>query len=136
MSDDRQFVPVNEELLEAIGAESAWSDAVRAGPLVFVAGQLGWDKTTGVFREGVEAQAEQAFENVCDVLGRAGASLEDVVSIRVYLTDSDHYHRYEPIYQRYFPRNPPARVSIVVENIHDALIDVEVVAVVQPRPGE
>jgi 2-iminobutanoate/2-iminopropanoate deaminase len=129
-SQSRQFFPVNSELLEAIDARSAWSDAVSVGPFVFAAGQIGWDKRTGKMAEGIEAQAAQALENIKDVLERAGATMADVVSLRSYLVDEDDYHRYEPIYQRYFPQNPPARVSIVVaRNIHGALVDFEVVAV-------
>lgn len=129
-TSDRSFVPVDPDLLTAIGAESAWSDAVCVGPFVWAAGQIGWDKKTGRLLDGIEAQAEQALKNLKDVLERAGATLADVVSIRAYLIDQDDYHRYEPIYQRYFPVEPPARVSVVVaQNIHDALIDFEVVAV-------
>lgn len=130
MSHGRTYIPVDPILLEAIDAESAWSDAVCVGPFVWVAGQIGWDKTTGEFAEGIEAQTEQALENVKAVLQRAEATLEDVVSLRAYLVDHDDYHRYEPIFKRYFPQDPPVRVSIVVaQNIHDALIDFEVVAV-------
>jgi 2-iminobutanoate/2-iminopropanoate deaminase len=126
----RTHYPVDTALLEAIDARSAWSDAIRVGPFVWVTGQLGWDKTTGVFADGIEAQAEQALANVKDVLARAGASLRDVVSVRTYLVNHDDYHRYEPVFRRYFPEDPPTRVSIVVaENIHGALIDFEVMAV-------
>jgi 2-iminobutanoate/2-iminopropanoate deaminase len=126
----RTIVPAPPELLQAIGAQSAWSDAVCVGPFVWLAGQLGWDKRTGRLGEGIEAQAELALENVKTTLERAGATLRDVVSLRAYLVDHDDYHRYEPIYQRYFPVDPPVRVSIVVaENIHHALVDFEVVAV-------
>jgi 2-iminobutanoate/2-iminopropanoate deaminase len=132
MSDNVQRTqhPVDPNLLEAIGAKSAWADAVTVGPFVWAAGQIGWDKRTGRFPDGIEAQTEQALENVKEVLERAGATMADVVSLRAYLVDQDDYHRYEPIYHRYFPEHPPARVSIVVaSNIHDALIDFEVVAV-------
>jgi 2-iminobutanoate/2-iminopropanoate deaminase len=130
MLGERTFVPVGCTLLEAIGAESSWSDAICIGPMVWLTGQLGWDKQTGVFADGIEAQTEQALTNVRDVLERAGATLQDVVSVRVYLVEHDDYHRYEAVYEKFFPENPPVRVSIVVaENIHHALIDFEVMAV-------
>jgi 2-iminobutanoate/2-iminopropanoate deaminase len=130
MLGERVNVPVGSELLEAIGANSAWSDAVCVGPFIWVTGQLGWDKSTGEFADGIEAQTELALENVKDVLERAGGTLADIVSVRVYLAHHDDYHRYERVYQRYFPENHPVRVSIVVkENIHHALIDFEVMAV-------
>lgn len=130
MAETRVFTPVDAALLKAIGAESEWSDAISVGPFVWLAGQIGWDKKTGILAKGIEAQTQQALENVKDVLTRAGCSLADVVSVRAYLKNHDDYHRYEPIYKQYFPTNPPVRVSIVVaENIHHALIDFEVVAV-------
>lgn len=130
MLGERTHVPVDRILLDAIGAKSSWSDAICIGPIVWLTGQLGWDKQTGEFADGIEAQTDQALTNVKDVLERAGATMQDVVSVRVYLVDHDDYHRYEAVYQRFFPENPPVRVSIVVaENIHHALIDFEVMAV-------
>ena len=128
---ERVFVPVEEELFRAIGSKSRWNDVVRAGNTLWVTGQLGWDKTTGVLGETLEEQAELALENLKVALERAGAKMSDVVLTRVYLIDHDHYHRYEPVYARYFPDRQPARVSVVVaELIHHALIDIEAVAVV------
>ncbi len=128
---ERIFVPVRQELFEAIGSKSKWSEVVRVGDQLWVTGQLGWDRTTGELADGFEAQAELALENLKDALERAGAALSDVVQTRIYLTDHDHYSRYEPIYDRYFPADQPARVSIVVaELIHHALFDIEAVAVV------
>ena len=86
---------------------------------MWVTGQLGWDRRTGELAESLEAQAELAIQNLANALERAGATLADVVLTRVYLTDHDHYERYEPIYNRYFPTKQPARVSVVVaELIH------------------
>jgi 2-iminobutanoate/2-iminopropanoate deaminase len=127
---DRRFVPVGEELFRAIGARSRWNDAVVVGDTAFLTGQLGWDKRSGRLAEGIEAQTERTLENVRDVLARAGFGLEDVVHVRVYITEHDHYERYEPIYDRFFPHEQPARVTVVVkELIHHALIDVEAIAV-------
>lgn len=128
--EDRTHFPVDPALLAAIGAESGWSDAICVDRLVWLTGQIGWDKRTGQLADGIEAQTEQALENVKAALERAGATLADVVSVRTYLVDHDDYHRYEPIYGRYFPTDPPTRVSLVVaDNIHHARIDFEVVAV-------
>ncbi len=128
---ERVHTPVDEDLFRAIGSESRWSDVVRVGDTLWVTGQLGWNRHTGELVEGLEAQAEQALSNLEGALNRAGASLSDVVLTRIYLTDHDHYARYEPIYERYFPTKQPARVSVVVaELIHHALFDIEAVAVI------
>lgn len=131
MAMERVYVPVEDALFKAIGSKSRWNDVVKAGNTLWVTGQLGWDKTTGALADTLEEQAELALENLKNALERAGASLSDVVLTRVYLVDHDHYHRYEPIYARYFPARQPARVTVVVaELIHHALIDIEAVAVV------
>jgi 2-iminobutanoate/2-iminopropanoate deaminase len=123
-------VPVNPELFGLIGSESRWSDAVVVNDFIFVTGQLGWDKTTGEFVDGIEAQAELAIKNLSDVLERADSSLADVVQTRIYLISHDDYARYELIYKRFFEGHSPARVTVVVaELIHHALIDIEAIAV-------
>jgi 2-iminobutanoate/2-iminopropanoate deaminase len=128
---ERMHVPVDEELFQAIGSGSRWSDVVRVGNMLWVTGQLGWNRHTGELVEGLEKQAEQALKNLENALNRAGATLSDVVQTRIYLTDHDHYARYEPIYNQYFPTKQPARVSVVVaELIHHALFDIEAVAVI------
>ncbi len=126
----RVEVPVNPELFGLIGSESRWSDAVVVNDLIFVTGQLGWDKQTGEFVDGIEAQTELALKNLSDVLERAESSLADVVQTRIYLIEHDDYARYELIYKRFFDRHSPARVTVVVaELIHHALIDIEAIAV-------
>ena len=107
----RVFVPVEESLFKAIGSKSRWNDVVRAGNTLWVTGQLGWDKTTGVFAETFEGQVELALENLKGALERAGATLADVVLTRVYLVDHDHYHRYEPDLPALLPR-PPAGAGV------------------------
>jgi 2-iminobutanoate/2-iminopropanoate deaminase len=127
---DRVFIPVDDQLFEAIESRSRWNDAIVVGDQVFVTGQLGWDKATGQLVEGIEAQTQLALENLRDVLRRAGSDLQDVVQMRVYITEHDDYHRYEPIYDRFFPESPPVRVTVVVkELIHHALIDFEALAI-------
>ena len=72
---ERAYIPVEESLFEAIGSRSRWNDVVRAGNTLWVTGQLGWDKTTGVLADTLEGQAEQALENLKSALERAGAKL-------------------------------------------------------------
>lgn len=128
---ERRYVPVDDDLFDAIGAESKWNNVVAAGNTLYVTGQLGWDRKTGKLAESFEEQVELALQNLKHVLRQAGAELSDVVQTRVYLTEHDHYHRYEPIYARFFPKAQPARVSVVVaELIHHALFDIEAIAVV------
>ena len=68
-------------------ATGAYSQAIRAGNLVFVAGQLGADPTTGELADGVAAQAERVLLNLSAVLDAAGTSLDRVVKTTVFLSD-------------------------------------------------
>lgn len=131
-SASRWVVPLDSQLAEALGAEDkGWSDAVGAGDLVWVTGQIGWDKTTGSLLEGLEDQTKRALENLRDVVERAGSSLDDLVMTHVYLTNPDDYRRVEEIFQTYFPKDPPARVVVVVQSLIDhnvCRIDIAAVA--------
>jgi 2-iminobutanoate/2-iminopropanoate deaminase len=127
---NREVVPVDPRLFEAIGGRDTWSDANIAGDFIWITGQIGWDKSTGEIVDGIEAQTERALENLKDVLHRAGSTLQDVVLTRIYLTEHDNYKRYDAVYQKYFPHDPPSRITVVVaDNIDHALIDIEAVAI-------
>jgi 2-iminobutanoate/2-iminopropanoate deaminase len=126
----RQVVPVDPELFTAIGGRDTWSDANIFGDLVWITGQIGWDKRTGELVQGIQPQTERALENLKEVLHRAGSSLSNVLLTRIYITEHDNYPLYDEVYQRYFPTDPPSRITVVVaDNIDHALIDIEAVAV-------
>lgn len=129
--NDRQYLPVPDTLLKGLGAKGGWSDAVCAGPFVWVAGQPGWDKKTGILPETFEEQAEGAFENVREALERAGATMDDVVSLRVFLEHAEDYDRYQPVYNRHFPGDQPVRMTVVTGGhvYPNILIDVDAMAV-------
>ena len=134
MDDDHVNVAVPDSLLESLGQSRTWSDAVRVGQFVFCTGQVGWSKKTGqMARGGIEAQTRQALENLREVLATAGASLADVVTVRVYLLTKEDHDRYDPIYQEFFAEYPPARLTVVVKDLidRDSLIDIEAVAIVR-----
>lgn len=70
--------------------------------------------TTGVWPEGVEAQAEEALRNLEAVLAETGCGLDDVVKTTVFVTDPADGARIAPAYSRAFPAPPPARSAPVV----------------------
>jgi 2-iminobutanoate/2-iminopropanoate deaminase len=111
----------------------SYSQAVTAGDLVFVSGTVGRNMATGMWPEGVEAQAEEALKNLEAVLAEAGCDFDDVVKTTVFLTDPSHGVRIAEAYGRAFPAPPPARSAPVVSGfpIPEALISIEAIAVRQ-----
>lgn len=92
----------------------AYSQAVKVGNLLFIAGQPGIDFRTGIISTDFETQARQAFENLSIVLQAAGSSLEKVAKTTIWLVDSSNFECLNKLYAEYFPSNPPVRSTPVV----------------------
>lgn len=108
-----------------------YSQAVRAGGFLYVAGQPGLDPATGALAgEGFEAQARQAFENLSTVLRAAGSSLQHVVKTTIFMIDAGAFPQMNELYGEYFPHNPPVRSTPIVQLPRGLLISIECVAVV------
>jgi 2-iminobutanoate/2-iminopropanoate deaminase len=104
--------------------------AVRRGNLVFTAGQLGWTDDKKL-PDGIEAQTRQALENLRRALASEGATLDDLVSVTVYLTDLDMFPGDNEVYREVIPVNPPARATVGAKLLAGALIEISGVAVVE-----
>ena len=90
----------------------AYSQAIAAGNIVFLAGQ-GPFKPSGDKVEGsFEDEARQTFENLAAVAAAAGGSLADAVRVGVYLRDMDNFETMNEIYREFFPEPLPARTTI------------------------
>lgn len=109
---------------------AAYSQAVKAGNLVFTAGQIGLDpKTNALVEGGVEAQARQALENLKAVLAAASLTLDDVVKATVFLSGIDDFRAVNTIYEGFFSRPFPARSAFAVKELPaGALVEIEVIA--------
>jgi 2-iminobutanoate/2-iminopropanoate deaminase len=107
-----------------------YSQLVEAGGLVFVAGQVGDDPTTGaVVPGGMAAEARQMLANVRSRLQLIGLDLTDIVKATVYLTDMSEWAAYNEAWQEAFPTDPPTRATVVVAGLAiGARCEVEVVA--------
>ncbi len=111
---------------------SHYTDAVRAGDLLFVSGCVSIDEHGQVVGEGdVVAQARQVFANIGLVLAAAGASFADVVKVTTFLTDIDDRARINPVRQEFFGEARPASTLVEVSALvlPEFLIEVEAVAV-------
>ena len=111
---------------------SAYSHAVKAGEVVYVAGQIGIDYQTGKISEKFETQARQAFENLSNVLGSAGSGMEKVVKTTVWLQNPANFETLNNLYKEYFPNNAPARSTPIVNLPRpDLQISIEAIALVK-----
>lgn len=111
-------------------ASGPYSQAIRAGNLVFAAGQLGADPTSGELAEGVAAQADRALLNLAAVLDAAGASLDRVVKTTVFLSDMASFATVNEAYARHFSAPYPARSTVAVRELpRGGLVEIECIAI-------
>ncbi|MDY3015033.1 MAG: RidA family protein [Evtepia sp.] len=111
---------------EAIGP---YSQAIEAGGLVFLSGQLGIIPDTGALAHSLAAQTVQALENVSCVLKAANLTLKDVVKTTCYLKNMEDFALFNEIYGQYFGDHKPARSCFAVAQLpKDGLVEIEVVA--------
>lgn len=114
---------------QAIGP---YSQAVRAGNLVFASGQIPIDPATGQFVPGgVAEQTEQVLKNLTALFAAAGVGLNQVVKTTVFLADMEDFTAMNEVYGRYFSDAPPARATVQAARLpRDARVEIEAIAVV------
>jgi reactive intermediate/imine deaminase len=114
---------------KAPAAIGTYSQAVRAGNLVFLSGQIPLDPATGeLVRGDFEARARRVFENLKAVAEAAGGTLDDVVKVTVYLTDLANFAKVNAVMAGYFSEPYPARAAVGVASLPKGA-DVEAEAV-------
>jgi 2-iminobutanoate/2-iminopropanoate deaminase len=117
---------------KAPGAIGPYSQAIKAGGLVFCSGQIPIDPATGDFVSDVVAeQTEQVLKNLGEVLAAAGTSLENVVKTTVFLADMNDFAEMNEVYGRYFSENKPARATVQAARLpRDAKVEIDCIAIV------
>jgi 2-iminobutanoate/2-iminopropanoate deaminase len=116
---------------DAPGAIGPYSQAVRAGGLVFLSGQIPLDPATGKLVEGdVAAQTRRVMENLRAVLAAAGRGFGDVVRTTIFLADLGHFATVNEVYGSYFEAPFPARATVQVAALpRGALVEIDAIAV-------
>jgi 2-iminobutanoate/2-iminopropanoate deaminase len=112
---------------QAIGP---YSQAVRAGDLLFCSGQIPMDPETGELVTGeIGAQTERVLKNIRAVLEAAGAGLDRVVRCTVFLADMNDFAAMNEVYGRFFEKDPPARAAVEVSRLpRDVGVEIAAVA--------
>lgn len=115
---------------DAPKAIGPYSQAVRAGQLLFLSGQVALDPSTGQLVDGdVAAQTRRVMDNLGAVLTAAGLSLADVVRTTVYLADMNDFTAVNEVYGSYFTTPAPARATVQVARLpKDARVEIDAVA--------
>ena len=128
MSELKQAVQ-SSDMPPALGP---YSQAVRAGDLLFISGQAGLSPETGeAAGPDFGSQARQAFENLRAVLSASGRSTDDVVKIIGWVADASYFPEFNDLYAEFFPTDPPARSTPIVALPKGLLISIEATAVVR-----
>ncbi len=117
---------------KAPGAIGPYSQAVKAGGMVYCSGQIPIDPATGEFvSEDVSEQTEQVLKNLREVLAAAGASFDNVVKTTIFLASMDDFALVNQVYGRYFSDNKPARATVQAARLpRDAKVEIDCIAVV------
>ena len=115
---------------KAPGAIGPYSQAVEAGGLVFVSGQLPIDPATGAFAgEDVRAQTRQSLTNIAAILEAAGLAMDAVVKTTVLLADMNDFAPMNEVYAEFITGACPARAAFAVKDLpKGARVEIEAVA--------
>ena len=123
---DRAVV-MTESAPPAVGP---YSQAIRMGDLVFTSGQIALELDTGrLVPGGVASQARQCLKNLEAVLSAAGAELDDVVKVTIFLAEIHDFDTVNEVYRTYFDTDPPARSTVAVAGLPlGARVEIEAIA--------
>jgi 2-iminobutanoate/2-iminopropanoate deaminase len=115
----------------APAAIGPYSQAIRAGSLIFLSGQVPLDPATGAIVEGdTAAQTRQVMKNLAAVLDAAGCTFADVVRSTIYLVDMNDFAAVNEVYGGCFEAPAPARATVQVSRLpKDARVEIDMIAV-------
>ena len=109
------------EVVQDLGSAAPvgpYSQGIKAGGFVFVAGEKGIDPDTGkIIDGGIQAETKQTFANIEGILLAAGATLEQVVATTVHMVNLEEFQQMNEIYATFFKNNPPGRTTVGVTSL-------------------
>lgn len=114
---------------KAPSAIGPYSQAIEISGMVYTSGVIPVDSATGVVAEGVEAQAEQAFKNICNLVEASGSKVENIIKTTVFIKEMNDFGKINEIYKKYFKEPFPARSCVEVARLpKDVLLEIEAIA--------
>ncbi|ADK13812.1 RidA family protein [Clostridium ljungdahlii] len=116
---------------KAPGAVGPYSQAVKVGNFLFTSGQIPLDPSTGeLVSSDIKKATERSLENIKALLEEAGTSFDKVIKTTVYVKSMSDFAAVNEVYAKYFKKDMPARSCVEVKLPKDALVEVEVIALV------
>mgnify|MGYP006364400275 FL=1 len=108
-----------------------YSQAIQAGNILFVSGQIAIQRTTGkIITTTIEEETNQVMENLGAVLQAAGMNFSNIVKTSIFLKNMDNFPQVNGIYGRFFTQDPPARETVEVARLpKDVNVEISCVAV-------
>jgi enamine deaminase RidA (YjgF/YER057c/UK114 family) len=109
------------------------SEVVRAGGFVFLSGLVAFGPDGKIVAGGIEHETRAVLDEAQRLLTLAGATLDDVVKVNVYLTRPEDFDAFNGIYRVRFAKRPPARISMCVQLTIEAHLELDMIAYIGDR---
>ncbi|MFD1802365.1 RidA family protein [Mixta tenebrionis] len=107
------------------GQALPFAKAVAADGWLYVSGQT--PMVDGeIIDGGIVAQSTQAIENCLDIMHEAGFGIEDIVHMKVFLTDARYFQSFNRVFKKFFGAHPPARICCVADLVVDCMVEVDI----------
>jgi len=121
------------ETEKVCGTDGTWAQATKRGNMLFVSGQVGVDREGELVGSDFASQARQTLENLKNMLEAGGATLEDLASITVFVTDMKNRPAFAAIRREYFEDDPPASTIVEIAQLYspEVLVEINGVAVTE-----
>ena len=115
---------------QAPAAIGPYAQAVRAGNLLFVSGQIPLDPATGQMLDGdITVQTERVLKNLAAILEAAGSNLSRVLKTTVYLRNLEDFGKMNAVYAKFLGEDPPARATVQAARLpRDAAVEIDLIA--------
>lgn len=114
---------------KAPGAVGPYSQGMQAGNMIYTSGQLPLNPETMQLTSGIGPATKQSIDNCEAILKEAGASLEDVIKVEIFLKDMNAFGDMNAVYSQYFSVHKPARACVQVARLPmDAEVEIQMVA--------